>query len=52
MFGMPILIFWIMVYPMTCLLYMVHNKKRIESVEIRTKMGYYVNGYKPNFFYW
>ena len=51
-FGVPILFFWILFYPLICLFYLIYHKREIERIDIKIKMGYYLNGYKTNYFYW
>jgi len=53
-FGVPLLIFWILLYPLICLFYLIYHKKEIKigQADIKIKMGYYLNGYKDNYFYW
>ena len=51
-FGSPILFYWIFLYPLTCLFYMIFNRKDNGQINIRIKMGYFMNGYKPEHYYW
>ena len=52
LFGIPILLFWIVLYPITCLFYLIFHRKQLENIQIKIKMGFYLNGYKKNYFYW
>lgn len=51
-FGFPILVFWIIIYPISCLIYLMNHKKDLDTVDFRIKMGYYLNGYRKEYFYW
>lgn len=52
-FALPILAYWVIVYPFACLIYMVVNKSQLDDdIILRIRMGYYLNGYKSKYFYW
>lgn len=51
-FGVPVLFFWTLLYPLFCLFYLINHKKDLEHIKMKIKMGYYLNGYKPECFYW
>lgn len=51
-FALPILFYWILLYPMGCFLYMLYNKTKLDHIEMKIRMGYYLNGYKKEYFYW
>lgn len=50
--GVPVLCFWIFIYPLGCLVYILIKKKEINSMDVQMRMSYYLNGYKKNYFYW
>lgn len=44
--------YWICIYPITCLFYMIKNRKRLNNNEISAKMGFYINGYRDQYYFW
>lgn len=50
--GIPSLTLWIVVFPAICLLYLIRKRKDLETFDVRLKMGYYLNGYKREYFFW
>ena len=46
------MIYWICVYPLSCLLFMIQNRKHLDEVDVSAKIGFYINGYQNSFFYW
>ena len=44
--------YWIFLYPFATLLYMIHNRKRLNEVDVSAKIGFYINGYRDDFYYW
>lgn len=48
----PFMFYWIIIYPLGCLTYLIKNKSKLESVEIRAKFGFFINGYKNNLYFW
>lgn len=51
-FIYPMLLLWMVFYPGLCLFYLIKNKKKLDDVDVRAKMGFYINGYKEELFYW
>ena len=51
-FGLPLLFYWVLVYPLSCLFYMIYSRNNIENINFRIRMGYYLNGYKKEHYYW
>lgn len=44
--------YWILIYPVTCLIYMIHNRNKLHDIEINAKLGFYINGYQDDYYYW
>lgn len=51
-FGTPNLIYWIILYPFGCLVYMIRNRRKLNGMEMKIRMGYYLIGYKTQYFFW
>jgi len=51
-FVYPFMAYWILIYPVTCLIYMIHNRNKLHDIEINAKLGFYINGYQDDYYYW
>lgn len=51
-FVYPFLLFWAVVYPFTCIIYLWIHRKQLNLITIQAKMGFYINGYKQQFYFW
>ena len=48
----PVACFFVIILPIWPIYYMNQNKERIFSMEVTHKVGFLLNGYSPNTFYW
>ena len=48
----PAAFFFVIILPIWPIYYMHKNKERIFSIEVTHKVGFLLNGYSPNSFYW
>lgn len=48
----PNLILWIIIYPCISLAVLFKKRKKLNQLNVRAKLGYYIEGYKKQYFYW
>ena len=51
-FYLPILGFWIILFPLFCLIKLIINSKKLDNPDIKLFFGFFYLGYKPNYYYW
>lgn len=51
-FIIPFTLYWTLIYPIFVLIHLIRRRQDIFSLEIKSKFGLFINGYKRNFFYW
>ena len=51
-FYLPILSFWIFIFPFLCLQKLIASRKNLENPQIKLYFGFFYFGYKPEYFYW
>jgi hypothetical protein len=52
LFVIPNLVFWVAVWPLYFLFYILKNRHRLNHVQVKTKVGFFYKGYKPETYYW
>ena len=52
MFYLPVLSFWIIIFPFLCLSKLFAARNNLENPQIKLYFGFFYFGYKPEFFYW
>ena len=51
-FVFPMLTFWILIYPLSCIYQIKKNYKRLDDPKVLAKYGLFINGYKGKLYYW
>lgn len=51
-FYLPNLLFWIIIFPFSCLVAMIYNSKKLDHPQMKLFFGFFYLGYRPELYFW